>query len=80
MDLLTIDGSLPNIHLLRFETLQRDMDALCDILGIERRVLPFLNLTPAKDKHYMEYYTDETKRLVAEKFRKDFELLGYDNA
>src|SRR5262249_1371900 len=39
VDLLTIDGSLPSIYLLRFESLQQDMDALCDTLGVERRTL-----------------------------------------
>lgn len=78
VDLLTIGGHLPDIHLLRFERLQQDMDALCTLIGIERSDLPFLNRTPDKDKHYMEFYTDETRRLVAEKFRKDFEVLGYE--
>ena len=77
-DLLTLDGTVPGIHLLRFERLQQDMDALCTMMGMEPRSLPTLNQTPAKDKPYMEFYDDNTRRLIAEKYRRDFEIFGYE--
>jgi len=77
VDLLAAGGDLANVHLLRFESLQQDIDHLCDLLGIERRSLPLLNRTPGRDADYMAYYTQDTRELVARKFREDFELLGY---
>jgi hypothetical protein len=77
VDLLAAGGDLANVHLLRFERLQQDLDDLCDVLGIERRTLPLLNRTPDRDADYMGYYTEETRALVAGKFNEDFELLGY---
>ena len=78
VDLLTIDGQIPDIHLLRFERLQQDFDAMCDAIGIERGVLPTLNSTRGKDNHYMEYYDSETRRLVSSIYEKDFKIFGYE--
>ena len=41
---------------------------------------PLERLNPSKRKDYKSYYTKETARLIYNKFRKDFELLGYDDA
>jgi hypothetical protein len=77
-DFLTMDGNLLNIHLLRFEQLQSDFDNLCNKLGLSTRELKVLNKTTQKDECYFNYYTDETKRLVAEIYKADFNLFGYE--
>ena len=64
-------------HLGRLENLGATRDWLADTLGLPRPgELPHLKKSGSDD--WRQHYTPTTRALVAETFRKDFELFGYD--
>ncbi len=58
-----------------FEHLERDFKHIQERLGIPANLL-HINSSPRAD--YREYYTRETRDIVADLYRKDIELFGYD--
>ncbi len=60
----------------RFERLQHDFDYVCKRLGRSTELL-HANSMATNTGNYREYYCDETQAIVADVYRRDFEIFGY---
>jgi chondroitin 4-sulfotransferase 11 len=59
----------------KYENLAHDISAVLKALRVENRPLPHVN--KSQHRHYSEYYTEETKNLVAERYSRDIKFFGY---
>lgn len=70
-------------YFIRYEYLEEDIKILCKKLKIDSydlSLLPKHKSTQRKNKkHWSEYYDDETKNIVYNNHKKEFELFGYDS-
>jgi hypothetical protein len=69
------DGNLLMDFIGKFENLQDDWNRVTDKLGIENQELTHRKKAGIKD--YNSYYTDESRALVSELWKRDIEAFGY---
>ena len=68
-------GELDSI--VRLENRKEDLKHISEKLGfdVDQDIRKRVN---SKRKHYIEYYDDESRDMVAEKYAKDIEMFGYE--
>jgi hypothetical protein len=81
MKIHTINNTPVCDFYIRFENLQEDIINICKKLGITDYVIDTLpeykSSTKRSKKNYREYYDEETRQIVFNKHRKEFEMFGY---
>lgn len=79
----SINGKSVCDYFIRYEYLEEDIKTLCQKLKIDSYDISLLprhkSGTRKSKKHWSEYYDDETKKIVYNKHKKEFELFGYDS-
>ena len=60
----------------RFENLPKDFDIVCDKIGIPRQEL--LHIGKTEHKPYWEYYTDDSREFILDRYKDDIETFGYE--
>ena len=63
-----------------FEKLNEDFDLISTHLKLKDSFLPMTNESylNEKDRDYKQYYTDETKEIIANRFDLDIKMFGYE--
>lgn len=69
------DVSLCN-YVGKFENIRDDLQKLDKIINLKPTFVPHQN--KSEHKHYEEYYTPETKKIIYNYYEKDFKLFGYE--
>ena len=83
LEIHSINGKSVCDYFIRYEYLEEDIKTLCKKLKIDSCDISLLpqhksGIRKSK-KHWSEYYDDETKKIVYNKHKKEFELFGYDS-
>lgn len=77
--LIDSNGKLCIDFVGRFEFLDRDFKTICKKLGKDTLELGHVNFNHAitDRKHYSHYYDDKTREYIYNRYKIDFDILGY---
>jgi hypothetical protein len=75
--LIDLHGNVIVDFVGRYERLEEDFAEACRRIGITTPALPHRRRSTDRGRDYRSYYTDETRALVADHFRADVEMFGY---
>lgn len=75
LDYISDDIGIIMDYIGRYENLNADFEKICKKINIPTIVLPKVNV--GKKVNYREYYTEETKEIITERFNRDIEYFNY---
>jgi hypothetical protein len=78
-DIYTIDGTLAADYVIRYENLAEEMASVARILGCDPTTVALPHAKPRRVKQstYQEYYDDELRMIVGERYRREIRLFNY---
>lgn len=64
----------------RYENLENDWERVCELIGVKYEPLPVRNVSPRPwcRVNWKNYYDQESKAIVEQLSRPDFEMFGYE--
>jgi len=68
------DGEIIIDYIGRFENLEQDFKKIAEKIGVDKTLEKRMKLNRRK---YEDYYNDETKEIIAEKYSDDIDYFGY---
>ncbi|HEY6723884.1 MAG TPA: sulfotransferase family 2 domain-containing protein [Polyangiaceae bacterium] len=71
-------GNMPLDYLGYFENIRADFENITSILDIDAKLPHHNSSSGGSDDAYQSHYDAETREIVANAYRRDIELLGYD--
>lgn len=71
-------GSLIPDFIGKFENLEEDFRKICNKIGINNPEKLLHKNKSERNNNYIEYYDEETKRMVYERYKKDFDIFAYN--
>jgi hypothetical protein len=71
-------GNIMLDYIGRLETIDSDMEFLSNKLDLDVQFVPRINITNENNESYKDYYDDETRKIIEDRFRMDIEAFGYD--
>jgi len=80
LDFLNNDKNIDLNYIAKVETLDQDMERICEKTNTVYKQLPKNNTSKSRGisrRYYTEYYNEETKNIVKERFKKDFLFFPY---
>lgn len=77
-DFIDIEGENKMDAIIRFESLQAEMNGILQKLGLNEKFKIHENKSPLKRRpHYSDFYTESSKNLVDDIYKDDIKSLGY---
>ena len=76
-EFININNQLAVDYIGSFENIQHDFDVLCELIGVNDVELPH-HKKGEYDKEYVDYYNEQTKQLVTDKYREDIKMFNYE--
>lgn len=74
---ISIEGEIAVDYVGKFENLQDDINTICNKAGTSAVELPH-RLKSNRTQHYSQYYSDEAREIVRDKYSSDIETFQYE--